>query len=124
MISQNQLQIKAKEALHVNSKDFSIVNDKDEVKSGIFWQVDELQEFEDGVFAQHDSAKDLVSESNYQSDFIESLFDIVYFTTSQGDKVEQAQTMTEKIGMQMTVLFNIRWKNVVIVHYWFDWFFF
>lgn len=124
MISQKQLQIKAKEALHVNSKDFSIVNDKDEVKSGIFWQVDELQEFEDGVFAQHDSAKDFVSESNYQSDFIESLFDIVYFTTSQGDKVEQAQTMTEKIGMQMTVLFNIRWKNVVIVHYWFDWFFF
>lgn len=108
MISQNKLQIKAKEALHVNSKDFSIVNDKDEVKSGIFWQVDELQEFEDGVFAQHDSAKDFVSESNYQSDFIESLFDIVYFTTSQGDKVEQAQTMTEKIGMQMTVLFNIR----------------
>lgn len=88
MISQVELEVKAEHAsCDVDKEHAKNLNFEDEVNSGLFEGVEDLQEFEDGVFAQH--SRDQEVDIDVDDGFIDSLFDFMNFNWNQTVDIDQ-----------------------------------
>lgn len=83
MVTHIKLQVQAKDAPQkMDDEDFTKTTNDDELNSGLFTELDDQQEFEGGVFAQHehDAEEEVDFELDFETGFIDTLFDFENFT--------------------------------------------
>ncbi|EGG10366.1 uncharacterized protein MELLADRAFT_55137 [Melampsora larici-populina 98AG31] len=92
MISQIELELKAEDAACEDAKgeEITTIDYEDESNTGIFSGVDDLQEFEDGVFARHDSHEETDIDV-HEDGFIDCLFDLNVFGHTPDAHTSQAE---------------------------------
>lgn len=76
IISKDELEVKAEHtSCKLGKEEVKNLNFEDEDNSGLFEGIEDLQEFEDGFFAQHSQEQDV--DINVYNGFIDSLFDFL-----------------------------------------------
>ncbi|KAH9808064.1 ribonuclease H-like domain-containing protein [Melampsora americana] len=90
MVSQIELHSKAEHAVQqVDNEDIQIVNFEDELNSGLFLGVEDLEEFEAGVYADCEEEVEEDVMVGIETGFIDKIFDVVNFSCTRADKFVQ-----------------------------------